>query len=212
MNKILPLITITITPPTLRLLTMLTRTVLVLISLCLCQLVLGGAGRHERALKAIRRQMPQQSSFGSLLGGNQRAAAPSGRPGGAFGTTIPLSKGDLFVWQSKTPHNEADASSVVIVTHGVDRDANNYFTYLNNAYRTARDQNYPRADNNVLRIAPSFFATDADARSLNASTLAWGKDNDWAMGSGSTHPDGSNLSSLSVYDELISRYSNKMSE
>lgn len=165
---------------------------------------------HRRHGALHRRQDADKTNLTSLLGSNMRLASPAGqRPGGAFATTYQLSGGDLFAWQSKTPHNEADATSVVIVTHGVDRNANAYFTALNDAYRTARDQNKPLAGQNVLRIAPLFFATEADAAALNKSTLAWGKDNDWAMGSGSTHPKGSDMSSLTVYDELISRFSDK---
>lgn len=131
------------------------------------------------------------------------------RPGGAFGTTLKLSKGNMFAWQSKTPHQESDAEAVYIVVHGVDRNANDYFSYLNNAYLSARQEKLANAPKNSLRIAPLFFDVSADAQALNDSTLAWPADNTWATGEGSSHPKGSDLSSLSVFDQLVEKYSDR---
>lgn len=138
------------------------------------------------------------------------AATSQARPVGAFGTTYKLSGGDLFAWQSKSPHNEADTEAVYIITHGVDRNANDYFTYLNNAYKQANAAGLPNAPENTLRVAPAFYDESADGGSLNGSTLAWGAGNRWCIGEGSTHPKGSNLSPFTVYDELIQKFSDRI--
>lgn len=132
-------------------------------------------------------------------------------PAGAFGTTFQLSAGSLFAWQSKRPHQESDAEVVVIVIHGVDRNAGEYFQTINRAYHSARAANMPDAPVNTLRIAPSFFASPTDDQTLNATTLAWSDDNDWSTGYGSKLPSDSGLSSFSVLDELVQRYSDKSS-
>lgn len=134
------------------------------------------------------------------------------RPAGAFATNYKLSKGNLFAWQSKTPHDESEAEAVFIILHGVDRNANTYFTTLNNAYIDARDQDYTYAPENTLRIAPLFFSTNHDSAALNASTLAWNDNNGWAGGDGSTHPSGSDMSSFTVFDELLTKFANADSE
>lgn len=101
----------------------------------------------------------------------------------------------------------------MIVTHGVDRNANDYFKYINDAFMTARSQGLARAVNDkTLRIAPMFFDAEVDAAALNKTTLAWGANNAWCVGEGSTHPKNSDLSSLSVYDELLKKFSNRTSE
>lgn len=136
------------------------------------------------------------------------AASSMSRPVGAFATSYQLSAGSLFAWQSKSPHNEADTEAVYIITHGVDRNANDYFTYLNNAFQKANSAGL--APTNSLRIAPAFYDASADKSSLDSSTLAWGAGNRWCIGEGSTHPKGSNLSPFTVYDELIEKFSNRL--
>lgn len=159
----------------------------------------------KRDLLGMLKQSGQAESFESKT----RLASPGKRPVGAYGMTYQLSKGLLFAWKSKSPHNEADATSVIIVQHGVDRNAGDYWTALNNAFNEAKSQKLPGVDDNIIRIAPLFFSASADAKALNATTLAWGPDNDWAMGSGSVHPKGSDFSPFSAYDELITMYSDK---
>lgn len=134
------------------------------------------------------------------------------RPVGAFGTSYQLSQGDLFVWQSKSPHNEADSEAVVIMTHGVDRNANDYFTTINDAFKSANSAGLANAPTNTLRVAPLFFDVNADSHALNDSTLAWGKNNAWCLGEGSVNPANSGLSTLSVFDELIAKFSDKTGE
>ncbi|PWN90820.1 hypothetical protein FA10DRAFT_252457 [Acaromyces ingoldii] len=151
----------------------------------------------------------KRDAFVDLRGtdGDTHLTSIGTRPGGAFATNYRLSKGNLFVWQSKTPHNEADAEAVFIILHGVDRNANTYFTTLNSAYLDARDKGYRYAPENTLRISPLFFSTEHDAPALNASTLAWNDNNGWAGGDGSTHPSGSGMSSFTVFDELVTKFS-----
>ncbi|PWN25296.1 hypothetical protein BDZ90DRAFT_234141 [Jaminaea rosea] len=134
---------------------------------------------------------------------------PSKRPVGAFATTYPLSAGDLFVWQSKNPHNEADTESATIIIHGVDRNAGDYFTTLNTTWKAARNQNLARAPAKSMLIAPLFFDQVYDKGLYDPTTLAWGENNAWCLGEGSTNPSGSGLSSLSALDELVARFSNR---
>lgn len=135
---------------------------------------------------------------------------PQPRPQYATGTTFQLSKGELFAWQSKTPHNQRDTESVVIVTHGVDDNANDYFSYINKAWKSASTAGMQRAPTNTLRIAPLFYDADSfSSNSRNATTLAWDSNNLWCLSEGSVYPEGSNMSPLSVYDELIQKFSDK---
>lgn len=151
--------------------------------------------------------------MGSTLRSSKVAAqSPGERPGGAFATSYDLSKGSLFAWQSKTPHQESDSEVVAIVLHGVDRNAGDYFKSINDAYRSARDAGLPDAPENTLRVAPLFFASPDDDKYLNGSTLAWSNDNDWSVGYGSRHPSNSDLSSFSALDDLVDRFSSRVRE
>lgn len=133
-------------------------------------------------------------------------------PSGAFGTTYQLSKGSLFAWQSKSPSPESKTEVVTIVIHGVDRNPADYFKAINDAFTRAYKAKMIDAPVNTLRIAPAFFAAAADSSKLNSSTLGWSDDNDWTVGYGSQHPSGSGMSSFTVLDELVQRFSDKSSE
>lgn len=135
---------------------------------------------------------------------------PQPRPQYASSNAYKLSKGSLFVWESKTPHSQADTESVVIVTHGVDDNANDYFGYINTAWKAASNAGMQRAPTNTLRVAPLFYDADSfSSNSRNSTTLAWDANNLWCLGEGSVYPQGSNMSPLTVYDELIQRFSDK---
>lgn len=95
----------------------------------------------------------------------------------------------------------------VPLQHGVDRNANTYWKILNNAWAAARDSGYSHANDLSIRLAPLFFSTDRDSEALNSSTLAWGDPNAWTGGDGSTHPSGSDLSTFTVLDALVDKYS-----
>lgn len=135
---------------------------------------------------------------------------PQSRPAYATSSTYHLSKGDLFAWTSKTPHNQRDTDSVVIISHGVDDNANDYFTYINKAYKAAQGAGMQRASGNTLRVAPLFYDADSfSSNSRNSSTLAWDANNLWCLGEGSVYPENSNMSPLSVFDELIAHFADK---
>lgn len=52
-------------------------------------------------------------------GNGPRLTSLGTTPRGAFGTTIPVSRGaELFVWHSLTPRRLSDAEAVVIMNHG----------------------------------------------------------------------------------------------
>ncbi|CAO1627934.1 unnamed protein product [Sympodiomycopsis kandeliae] len=135
---------------------------------------------------------------------------PQSRPAFAYPGTFKLSKGDLFAWRSKTPHNQADTESVVIVTHGVDDNANDYFTYINTAWKAAENAGMQRAPANTLRVAPLFYDADSfDSDSRNSTTLAWDANKLWCLSEGTAYPEGSDFSPLSVFDELIAHFSDR---
>lgn len=145
----------------------------------------------------------------------KRAGLPSTRPKYASPTTYPISSGaqgtNIFAWQSKTPSDQSQTQKVYISMHGVARDADVYFTAINQAYVAARKAGLPGAQGSVLRVAPLFFDADADANKLNDTTLAWGQDNDWAAAAVSQHPESAGISSMSVLDQLVQRFSNQQS-
>ena len=119
-----------------------------------------------------------------------------------------MSAGNLFAWQSKNPHNEADTESVSIIIHGVDRNAGDYFKTLNTTWKSARALNYERAPANSMLVAPLFFDAVYDKGLYGSQTLAWGQDNAWCLGEGSVNPSDSGLSTLSALDELVAKFSN----
>jgi len=128
----------------------------------------------------------------------------------AFATTIPVGPFELFAWQSKTPNNEADAESVFIILHGVERNAGTYFRILNSIFSAANKRKLGSAVDNSIRLSPLFFSTERDAPALNTTTLAWDDPNAWTGGDGSTHPLGSNVSLFTAYDALLLKYSNRL--
>ncbi|KAJ1023465.1 hypothetical protein NDA16_003082 [Ustilago loliicola] len=87
----------------------------------------------------------QRDAFTDVRGTARDASLTSigTRPSGAYARSIPItSASSIFTWYSKTPHNEADAESAFIIIHGIDRNANTYWTSLNNAWAKARDAGY----------------------------------------------------------------------
>lgn len=130
-------------------------------------------------------------------------------PSGAFATSFNLSGGSVPAWQSKYPTDESTAEQVVIVTHGVARDYGDYFNYLTTAWKAGKKQGLPYATSKTLRIAPLFAIDSDDTSQFAEDTLKWTDDNGWCIGSGSVSPAGSDMSSLTVYDELVTRFSNK---
>ncbi|SJX62444.1 uncharacterized protein SRS1_13293 [Sporisorium reilianum f. sp. reilianum] len=137
--------------------------------------------------------------------GDKSLASVGARPAGAYIT--PTSQ--IFTWYSKTPSNEADAESAFIIVHGVARNAGTYWTILNNAWAKARDASFGSASANSIRVAPLFFSTLEDSRAYNASQLAWGDSNAWTAGEASTNPPGSAVSSFTVLDTLLQRFSDR---
>lgn len=149
-------------------------------------------------------RMTQDGGDGPML------TSVGARPAGAVPTTIPIQPGaDLFAWQSKTPTEEADAKEVFIILHGVKRNANTYFSILNNAWAKARDDNYGNADADSIRLAPLLFSAKRDADAINATTLAWDDPNVWTGGDGSVHPPLSGVSVFTVLDKLLERYADR---
>lgn len=145
-------------------------------------------------------------------GGNGPELNSTGpRPAGARAVTIPIGPGgaELFAWQSKTPHDESNATQVFIIIHGVKRNADVYWSILNNAYAKARDEKYGSADENSIRLAPLFFSAKRDSAALNATTLAWDDPNVWTGGDGSTHPVLSGVSVFTVLDKLVDKFTEK---
>lgn len=125
-------------------------------------------------------------------------------PRGAFLTTYPVTGGNLQVYQSKTPHDTRQTDAVHIVTHGVDRNWGQYFTYLNDAFLSARSNGLAYATTNTLRVSVHFASTAS--RGVTSDQLAWTNDNNWCLGEGSSN---SNTSSLTVYDDLVKKFSDK---
>ncbi|GAK65398.1 uncharacterized protein PAN0_008c3615 [Moesziomyces antarcticus] len=131
-------------------------------------------------------------------------------PTGAYARSLNItSTSQVFTWYSQTPANESEAESAFIIVHGVDRNANTYFRVLNNAWSHARDEGIGSASNNSIRVAPMFFSTTRDRRAYNTSHLAWADFNAWTAGEASTHPRGSGVSSFSVLDAMVRRFSNR---
>ncbi|EST04699.2 hypothetical protein PSEUBRA_005977 [Kalmanozyma brasiliensis GHG001] len=131
------------------------------------------------------------------------------RPPGAYARTLPITPTtSIFTWYSKTPRDESDATSAFIVVHGVARNANTYWSILNNAYTRARNASLGSADVNSIRVAPLFFSTLEDVGAYNETHLAWGDSNAWTAGEGSTNPPLSGISSYAVLDSLLLRFAN----
>ncbi len=87
--------------------------------------------------------------------------------------------------------------NVVIVTHGQNRDADNYFEYL---MTTLRNENL---DGNTILIAP-FFKSAADA---NTGDLYW-DGSDWREGQNAGTPT-AGISAFEVIDRIIARLADK---
>lgn len=84
----------------------------------------------------------------------------------------------------------------VVVTHGQNRDAGNYFTYM---MATLRNEGL---DGNTILMAP-FFKSDADA---GAGELYWSTSN-WREGQNSG--DASGISSFEVMDQMLAQLADK---
>lgn len=142
--------------------------------------------------------------------GDKSLSSIGTRPAGSYARLLPLTSScSIFTWYSKTPHNEADAESAFIIIHGINRNANTYWTILNNAYTKARDAGVGSASPNSIRVAPLFFSTVEDKQAYNGSMLAWADSNAWTAGEGSTHPIPSRVSSFAVLDMFLDRFSDK---
>ncbi|TKY87835.1 hypothetical protein EX895_003416 [Sporisorium graminicola] len=142
--------------------------------------------------------------------GDKSLASVGARPAGAYARPIPITlTSQIFTWYSKTPNNEADAESAFIIIHGVARNAGTYWTILNNAWAKARDASVGSARPNSIRVAPLFFSTLEDEGAYNATQLGWGDSNAWTAGEASTYPPGSGVSSFTVLDTLLRRFSDK---
>lgn len=142
--------------------------------------------------------------------GDKSLSSVGKRPAGAYARPLPVTlTSQIFTWYSKTPDNEADAEAAFIIIHGVARNANSYWTVLNNAWAKARDAGFGSARPNSIRVAPLFFSTAEDQGAYNATELAWGDSNAWTAGEASTHPAGSAVSSFTVLDMLLNRFGNR---
>ncbi|SOV06037.1 uncharacterized protein UDID_03442 [Ustilago sp. UG-2017a] len=142
--------------------------------------------------------------------GDHSLSSVGSSPHGAYPRSLAVtSTSSIFTWYSKAPHNEADAESAFIIIHGINRNANAYWTILNNAWAKARDAGLGSARPNSIRVAPLFFSTLEDAKAYDAGQLGWGDSNAWTAGEGSTHPAGSGVSSFAVLDMFLDRFSDK---
>lgn len=156
--------------------------------------------------------MLKRDAFTNVRGtrGDKSLSSVGSTPPGAYRLSIPISPtASFFTWYSKTPHDESTAESAFVIIHGVARNANTYFTVLNNAWAKARDASFGSARPNSIRVAPLFFSTQEDRGAYNASQLAWGDSNAWTAGEGSTNPPGSGISSFTVLDTLLDRFANQ---
>ncbi|KAJ9480187.1 hypothetical protein PHBOTO_003412 [Pseudozyma hubeiensis] len=154
--------------------------------------------------------LARRDAFTDVRGtrGDASLSSVGSRPAGAYARSIPITPtSDIFTWYSKTPNNESLAESAFIVIHGVKRNANSYWTILNNAWAKARDASLGSARPNSIRVAPLFFSTLEDAGAYNATQLAWGDSNAWTAGEGSTNPPLSGVSSFAVLDAFLDRFS-----
>ncbi|KAN0063176.1 hypothetical protein ACQY0O_004340 [Thecaphora frezii] len=130
------------------------------------------------------------------------------QPDGAYARSLSVGDGGkIFTWYSKTPSRESDAESAFIILHGVGRNANAYWKVLNKAYLASRHADYASAALDSIRVAPLFFSAREDARAYDSDMLAWGDSNQWTAGEASTHPRGSSVSSFSVLDMFLDRFS-----
>ncbi|SNX85587.1 uncharacterized protein MEPE_04296 [Melanopsichium pennsylvanicum] len=153
----------------------------------------------------------RRDAFTSVRGnaGDTRLTSLGSRPAGAYARSLNVtSTSSIFTWYSKTPRNESDAESAFIIIHGVKRNAGTYWTILNNAWAKARDASFGSARPNSIRVAPLFFSTNEDAGVYNSSQLGWADSNAWTVGEASTNPPDSSVSSFSVLDMLLNRFSN----
>ncbi|WP_224488053.1 Ig-like domain-containing protein [Robertkochia flava] len=91
-----------------------------------------------------------------------------------------------FVW--------SDLENLVVVVHGQNRDADNYFRIMNQTIAGTA------LHGKTLVVAPYF----KDAAAANANALFWGSN--WRFGA-DTGNTGAALSSFAVVDEMISRFS-----
>lgn len=154
----------------------------------------------------------RRDAFTSVRGtrGDRHMKTLPRAPPGAYPLSLPVTpSSSVFTWYSKTPHNESSAESAFIIIHGVDRNANTYFSILNNAWAAARDAKSGSAKANSIRVAPQFFSTNEDKGAYNESQLAWGDSNAWTAGEGSTNPPGSGVSSWAVLDMLLNRFADQ---
>lgn len=130
------------------------------------------------------------------------------RPKGAYARSIPITPtSSIFTWYSKSPDDESTAESAFIIIHGINRNANTYWSILNKAWAQARDASLGSARPKSIRVAPLFFSTRQDEGAYNQTHLAWGDSNAWTAGEGSTNPPLSHVSSFTVLDVLLDRFS-----
>ncbi|PWN46786.1 hypothetical protein IE53DRAFT_336451 [Violaceomyces palustris] len=132
-------------------------------------------------------------------------------PAGAIQMSIPIpgANGEIFTWYSKTPQDEAQAESAFVIIHGVRRDADRYFKIMNNVWAEARDDGLGSAKVNSIRVAPLFFSTNEDRGVYPPNSLAWGDSNAYTAGEASTNPEGSSVSSFTVLDMFLNRFSDQ---
>lgn len=151
----------------------------------------------------------RRDAFTAVRGtaGDKHLTSVGARPAGAYARPIPVGSGEIFTWYSKTPNDESTAESAFIVIHGVARNAGTYWTILNNAWAKARDASIGSARPNSIRVAPLFFSTVEDQGVYKPNELAWGDSNAWTAGEGSTNPPLSGVSSFTVLDTLLDRFS-----
>ncbi|CAO1612605.1 unnamed protein product [Jaminaea pallidilutea] len=158
-----------------------------------------------------RRRSLHASAFRDLFSDTSlKKSDVQSAPQSAVKTTYNLTSGSLIAWQNQQPAQAGNTESVVIITHGVDRNAKSYFNILNSAYNQAHSSGLSRAPDNTLRIAPLFYDAKADKAAIQTGGLAWGANNAWCIAEGSVRPKNrTSISSLTVYDELVQMYSNR---
>lgn len=108
----------------------------------------------------------------------------------------------LFHFYSSFPLNQENTrweklTHAVIVLHGQNRDADNYFGFMAGSLRTSG------LEDQTILIAP-FFKNDSDA---SANDLYWSSTRGWREGQASDGPLA--VSSFSIIDSLIDQLANK---
>jgi len=119
-------------------------------------------------------------------------------------TTLKL-KGEntklALYWSAKTDPKRATHAFVMI--HGKLRDGYHYWTVMNDAWKSAMDDNYRGVSPNTLIIAPEFYSTEQNKGQYDNETLAWDDVNAWQAGMQATHPKSTNATAIDALDRLL---------